>query len=249
MARDHDDIEELLAGYVLGGLSGEDAARADTLLTEHVPGCPMCRDTLSDFQAVTGDLALAAPARRPPDTLLPRLRRELAAPGGRGRGGSRRTRSITVLAAAASFAAILAVGGLAMSMMGRASKAESQRKFLQDAIQTASAAGVSPVSMAGQGSSTSTPEQAPSEITSPDRELILYCQACPDPQPGEAYRVWLGSNGSYTYRGQFVPDGGWVGIRLPIDTSRYDEILITEEPIDQSPSNPALPGRWSASLR
>ena len=246
MAQDHDDIEELLAGYVLGGLSGEDAARADTLLTEHVPGCPMCRDTLSDFKAVTGDLALSAPARRPPDTLLPRLRRELTAPGGRGRGGSRRTRSVTVLAAAASFAAILAVGGLALSMMDRASKAESQRKFTSDALQTASDAGVSPVSMSGDGSS---PGQAPSEITSPDvRELILYCQACPDPEPGHVYRVWLGTNGSYTYAGEFVPDNGYVGLKLAVDTSRYDEILITEEPVDQSPSSPSLPGQWSASL-
>jgi hypothetical protein len=245
MAQEHDDIEELLAGYVLGGLSGEDAARADTLLTEHVPGCPMCRDTLSDFQALTGDLALGAPAKRPPDTLLPRLRRELAAPGGRGRRGSRRTRSVTVLAAAASFAAILAVGGLSLSMMDRASKAESQRDFLGEAFRTASAAGVSPVNM-GQGSA---PEQAPSEITSPDvRELILYCQACPDPEPGHVYRVWLGNNGSYRYAGQFVPDGGYVGLKLDVDTSRYDEILITEEPIDQLPASPSLPGQWSTSL-
>ena len=36
----HEAIEELLAGYVLRSLSGEDAARADHLLSDHVPQCP-----------------------------------------------------------------------------------------------------------------------------------------------------------------------------------------------------------------
>ena len=98
----------------------------------------------------------------------------------------------------------------------------------------------------GQGSSA---EQAPSEITSPDvRELILYCQACPDPEPGHVYRVWLGSTARTRIAGEFVPDNGFVGLKIAVDTSQYDEVLITEEPIDQSPTSPSLPGQWSTSL-
>ena len=36
---DHDAAEELLAGYVLGALTGADADAADRLLDEHVPDC------------------------------------------------------------------------------------------------------------------------------------------------------------------------------------------------------------------
>ena len=72
MTETHEAIEELLAGYVLRSLSGEDAARADHLLSEHVPHCPACRDSLAVFQGVTADLALEVAPVRPPDTLLPR---------------------------------------------------------------------------------------------------------------------------------------------------------------------------------
>ena len=60
MTDDHEATEELLAGYVLRSLSGADAAEADRLLSEHVPGCTTCRDTLDDLQRLTADLGLAA---------------------------------------------------------------------------------------------------------------------------------------------------------------------------------------------
>lgn len=90
---DHDRIEELLAGYVLLGLSSEDATRADGLLSEHVPSCPLCRDTMAGFQAVVGELGLATSPTRPADLLLPqdRARRRAGASDGR----RRRTDRIT----------------------------------------------------------------------------------------------------------------------------------------------------------
>ena len=48
LTEDHEQLEELLAGYALLALSEEDAARADRILTEHVPGCALCRRTLAD---------------------------------------------------------------------------------------------------------------------------------------------------------------------------------------------------------
>src|SRR4029453_4436603 len=86
MNEDHVRIQELMAGYVLDGLSGEDAVEADRLLSEHVPSCPLCRDQLAGFQAVAGDLALAVSPAQPPDLLLPKIRPGGAeAVGGRGR--------------------------------------------------------------------------------------------------------------------------------------------------------------------
>jgi len=108
LTESHESIEELLAGYVLRSLSGEDAARADHLLSDHVPQCPACRDSLAVFQAVTADLALEAAPVRPPDTLLPRLHRDLGAQ-------DRRRRPVAVFAVAASVVAVVGVAGLALS--------------------------------------------------------------------------------------------------------------------------------------
>ena len=66
MTEDHERIDEILAGYVLLSLSGEDAAEADRILAEHVPSCGRCRATLNELQAVSGDLALAAAPVDPP---------------------------------------------------------------------------------------------------------------------------------------------------------------------------------------
>jgi len=55
VTEDHERIDELLAGYVLLSLSGEDAAEADRILVDHVPSCPTCRANLSEFQAVAGE--------------------------------------------------------------------------------------------------------------------------------------------------------------------------------------------------
>ena len=46
----YDRIDELLAGYALRSLSGEDAAEADRVLSEHVPAATRCRETLAGVQ-------------------------------------------------------------------------------------------------------------------------------------------------------------------------------------------------------
>ena len=72
MTDDHEGIEELLAGYVLRSLSGADAAEADRLLSDHVPGCATCRQTLDDFQRLSADLGVAAAPMAPArDTAAP----------------------------------------------------------------------------------------------------------------------------------------------------------------------------------
>jgi len=76
----------LLAGYVLRALSEEDAALGDALILDHLPSCNGCRDTLTIFQRIAADLALAAPAVDPPESLLLKLTREL------GRDAERRER-------------------------------------------------------------------------------------------------------------------------------------------------------------
>lgn len=254
MIEDHEAIEELLAGYALRSLSDEDAERADLVLTEHVPECPMCRDTLADFQVVTANLSLTAPAAEPPDLLLARLRREIseepAAVSARRRRdvrASERRWGAATIGLAASFVAIVAMGALSVSLGSRASRAEDQRGFLTRAFTDASAGGVTPNGLEGTGEAAA---GTMVEISGPQLErMYLISTDCPLPAPGNVYRLWLGNQGSFELLGEFVPaEDGWVGLELTVDTTGADELAVTEEPAGSVPRTPSEEWRWGTQL-
>jgi hypothetical protein len=72
MSEDHVRIQELLAGYVLDGLSGEDAVEADRLLSEHVPSVAMGPDDQS-IRHYRTRTALPVPPPPGPDSIGPTL--------------------------------------------------------------------------------------------------------------------------------------------------------------------------------
>lgn len=244
MNAEHDRIEELLAGYVLLSLTGEDAIEADRLLSEHVPTCPMCRETLAGFQAVSGELALAPDPAAPPDLLLPRIRRGLReTPTVR-----RSRRGALFVSVAAGIAVLVALAGLSLSLGNRASKAQTDRARLLDAIgalQHGDANGVSLTS--------ATPSHAGAEligISGPNLErMYVVGNDVPVPAPGHAYQLWIGANGTLApIGGMFVPENGVVIVELGIPTGAgYDEIAISEEPVGVHPAKPGQV-RWYAKI-
>jgi Anti-sigma-K factor rskA len=242
MGEDHERIDALLAGYVLLGLTGEDAFEVDRLLSQHVPTCPRCRDTLAGFQAVEGDLGLVARPMAPPELLERRIRRDAVEVRGP------RRRSASLVAVAAAVAALVGLAGLSMSLGTRASKAETQRARLMSMVKALQHPGVVPVSVESQ----KRPAAGMVEISGPGlQRMFLVGEGVPTPARGRVYQLWLGSNGSFVplVDGSFVPDDGLVLLELTVDTSRYDEILITEEPMDQPRTTPSQDGHiWHAFL-
>jgi hypothetical protein len=244
MIEDHERIEELLAGYALLALDGEDAAEADRLLAEHVPTCPTCRRTLAEFQALSGDLALAADPIQPGDLVLSRIRHgiedvPLAGPSRRG----------AFVALAASLVALIAMGGVSFTMAGRASRAEDQRATAIRLLALMRSPGVDPTAVEPMGQTA--PAPAFVEVSSPDvRRMYLLADLCPDPAPGHAYQAWVGEGGSFSPVGpMFVPNDGLVLLELTVDVTRYEEIRITEERVGSDPSTPNAEGRsWRAPL-
>jgi anti-sigma-K factor RskA len=215
----HDDIEELLAGYVLRSLSGEDASRADQLLSDHVPTCAACRDTLAVFQSVTADLALGTGPIEPPDTLLPRLRRDLGPQG-------IRRRSMGALAVAAGVIAVVGLAGLSVTQGMRVNSARNSLNDISAALDFARQPGASMASVDGATSDT----EPLTEISDPGvEEFYLVGRNLPSPPPGEVYRIWLVSNSTPTFVGDFTPDPGFTIVKMAFDPSRYDEILISVE--------------------
>lgn len=235
METDHDRIEELLAGYALRSLSGDDAREADRLLSQHVPGCSTCRATLRDFQALMGELALGADPAPPPEVLLPRLHREMGPP-------ARRRRPGAVAAAAASIVVVVGMAGLAVGQGIRASNADQRRDLYSEALRAASRPDASQIPLVD----TQTSGPPVTEIVAPGVEIVyLVCHDVARPHPGMTYRVWYGSGGTFRFVEQFEPDPDLTVLRLEFPAT-VDRIIITEEPIDRAPTQPDSASiRWS----
>jgi anti-sigma-K factor RskA len=228
---DHESIDELLAGYVLGSLSGADAASVDRLLSEHLPGCARCRETLDAFTGVAADLALDAQPIEPPETLLPSLRRELEPPG------VRRRRPVAAAAVAASVVAVVGLAGLAIQG-GRMNDQRTRTDTMAQALDMLSRPG-----------STLVPVGPAQEISAPGVNTIyLFGHDIPPSPPGSVYRVWLVAGGAPTYWGEFVPDAGQVILEIAIRPGAFDDLWITVEPEGSAPTAPSLDEvLWEAS--
>ena len=230
MTETHEAIEELLAGYVLRSLSGEDAERADHLLSDHVPQCPACRDSLAVFQAVTADLSLDPSPVQPPDTLLPRLHRDLGVQ-------DRRRRPVAVFAVAASVVAVVGFAGLAVSQNMRVNDTRSRMDDIRSAMDFATRPGASMVQVDSSDSDT----EPITEISHPGTErFYLVGSDVPMPPEGTVYRVWLLSGTQATYATDFVPEPGMMVVELEFDPSQYDRILISVEPAGSTPDTPEI---------
>jgi anti-sigma-K factor RskA len=229
---DHDAIDELLAGYVLEGLSGPDAAEVDRLLAEHVPGCDRCHDTLDGFQRVMGELGLSASPMQPPDLLWPRLERDLS---------PRRTRRMPVwgagrvAAAVAAVVVLVGVGGLVVTTAGgndpvlaNADLGQIQRLQQSPGASTTDVGEVDEVSAPGV------------------RETYLMGTDVSMPPAGMTYRLWaIGSDGDVEYLGDFAPVNGVVALEVQLDAATV-QLLVTLEPAASEPASPGQPA-WPAA--
>jgi hypothetical protein len=228
---DHEGTDELLAGYVLGSLSGPDAEEADRLLTEHVPGCLTCRATLDAFQGVTGELGLMADPLAPPDTLLPRMERELE--GGRRR-RSQQWGPARIVAGAA--AAVVLVGVVGLSLLNDGANGPSELLTKADLAQvnqlkTETDTEVTPLGPTGTEAE---------EVSVPSRDE-LYVMGTFVASPGFIYRLYAVKDGVATYIGDVGPATGVVAFHVEVDPASVDKLLLRQEPAASPPSELVSP--------
>ena len=228
MSTDHDQIQELLAGYALRALSGEDAAEAERVLDEHVPACEDCRATLAAFEGVTADLAMATDPVAPPELLLARLHRDMEP-----RRAQRTWQAGRVVAVAASVVLIVGVTGLALTRGGGLRDAQLANADINAAL------------AAAQAPDAETREVgATTEVTQPDG-FYLYGEDVPRPAAGEVYRLWLRSGDESHYVGEFLPDGfGRVAIKVEGE-GEFDDVVVSVEPAASEPTSPGSPA-WQS---
>jgi Anti-sigma-K factor rskA len=236
---DHDRIDELLAGHVLRALDGEDAAEAQRVLAEHVPGCHSCRATLDELQETASDLALAAAPAPPPDLLLTRLHREI-----RETHGTRR-RSLGSWIWMGAAVAVVGLTAWNAVLNSRLSNEVDTKKRIASAVGMLSEPGFRTVSFDTQHQVSSHMRAA---FRPGDARVVLFGNNIPEPRAGHVYSLWLGKNGRFVSRGTFLPEEGVVVLTFSIELSRYDEILITEELAGGAPPKPSGQRRWSAAI-
>jgi hypothetical protein len=225
---DHDRIDEILAAYVLRGLSDPDADEADRLLSDHVPGCSDCRRTLEAFQAIAGDLASQADPLQPPDLLLARLHRELT---------PRRRRSVQVLAVAAGMVAVVSLAGVAVAQDLRAGRSRSRTVDITRALDMASHPGARMVTV-GPATEISAPGSA---------DVYLFGGKMPEAPSGRVYRVWsVGRDGSASYLCELKIEDGMAFAHMQFDPTKVARIVIT---VEAKGSQPLRPGQiaWSSA--
>ncbi len=234
----HEDIEELLAGYALRSLDGEDARAAERLLAEHVPACARCRDSLAEFQQVAGELNLVAPPAEPPHLLLARLRKEI-----RQRRAPIRRRPVGAWVSAAAAVAVLGLAGWNAILDQRVSHEAGRSQKLEDATAFFADPAVQKVSLTAE-------RHRPATVVLGYREahVVLFGTNVTDPTGDRVYRLWLGKNGRFTPKRDFLPDDGLVVITLSFPVREYDEILITEEAPGEPARQPSGVRRWFGQL-
>jgi hypothetical protein len=228
-AAEHERIDELLAGYALRSLTGEDAAEADRVLSHHVPDCPRCRETLLALSDTVADLALAAEPIEPPETLLPRLHRELEPRGARPAVGR-------WAGVAAGAAVVLIAGGIAISQGLRAGDLKSQNDLFAQALRYAQRPNADNARLVGAGATDPAPV---SEVAAPDVDYFFLIGSDVPPAPsGQAYGIWLSNGVETLFAGTFVPGPEVTVVKVPFDRSRFDRVLITLEVEGTVPTEP-----------
>jgi hypothetical protein len=233
---DHERIEELLAGYALSSLSGEDAAETDRLLATHVPTCVSCRRTLLDLTATVADLAFAARPVEPPETLLPRLHRELEPRQRRGPG--------RWAGAAAGVAVAVVALGLAFSQGLRLDDLEAANARVNEVLQYLQRPGATTDPLVASGDDRRAPM---SEVTAPDAGFFyLIATDVPPPPPGAAYGVWLSDGTDSVYAGALAWGPGVHVVKIPFERSGFDRIVVTIEDAGAVPSTPGA-AVWEAA--
>ena len=229
MSWDHERVEELLAGYALGGLDGDDRGLAERAIAEHLPGCRRCRETLDAYRAVAGDLALAAPAAAPPDLLGARLNRTLAPATSL---GARRASWAMV---GAAVVALGLLSGWNVMLSDRLGDAEVQQRWMAEAVATLGSPDAGVLSLEGSV------EGQIHLLWAPDAERMYLVAAGMSPVEEGVYHVWLVSEEGWRSGGTFVPDEGVAMLPMEEEAGTFQEVVITHETTEDAPTPSASP--------
>lgn len=228
---EHDEIESLVAGYVLLALDPEDREA----LEAHLATCDRCAQSVAEWQELAGSLPLLVEQREPPQGLEERILSAVRAQGAvrpppalRSRGWRRRaiTRPVAVAATVAVLA--LAVIGLAIfTFLPQDDTGISQAKLDKSYL------GIDIMAQAEQwwhvaGGGEFTGASGALAYSEEHSLACLVVWGLPTDQ-GHIYRAWSVKQDVPTSIGKMWGMGTGLWIILPGDPSNLDSLEITRE--------------------
>ena len=235
----HDQLGDQAAAYVLGALTASERQAFEA----HLAGCVVCATDVRSLAPAAAALAQLVPAVEPSAAVRARL---LAAV-------SRRSPfPMSWLAAAASVALAVALGGYAAQLRGRVTGLESRLREAtlradaserqvadarraafdaQSAVAVLAAPDMARIDLAGQPAA---PNATARAFWSRSRGLVFTASNLPAPPPGRAYQLWvLTAQPAPISAGMLTLDAdGRVNARFdtPPDLPRPVAMAVTLEP-------------------
>jgi hypothetical protein len=228
MSWDHERVQELLAALVLDGLDADERGLAERAIVEHLPSCGSCRIAFEELRGVAGDLALAAPAAAPPDTLRARLQRAVRPTSRLGRWGG-------WVAASVAIAIIGALSGWNLMLTDRLGDAETRQRWLVDAVGALGSPDAGVVPLQGSGH-----EHIQLLISPGSPGMYVVGSGMRNPEEG-VYHVWLVRANHVWSAGTFVPKQGVAMLRVEEDPATLEQVMVTQEATEDAPSPTASP--------
>ncbi|MFL6183437.1 MAG: anti-sigma factor domain-containing protein [Actinomycetes bacterium] len=234
----HSEYEELAAGYVLGALEPDD----EHVFQQHLSGCPVCEANVCELEAVTGELAYAAPPVEPPATLWAGIQREIrpeaarrpAVPAVPAAGpGGRRLRLLPALAAAAAILAVVVLSLWNLNLRDQNALYRDRVAALEQAAQLANDPTASLVRL-DDGAGAAGAQATVIASTRQDRGVLLV-QNLPPLQRNRVYELW-GVPGGVIAQAEkavvFVPlrRQGTQALEFSVPIQPGTVFAITEEP-------------------
>lgn len=229
----HDEIQENLPAFVLGGLEpGEEAE-----VREHLRGCKECRREAASYESLTHALVLTAPEVPLPvgsrKRMLERTEsvRALPADPGREQHPRRPFRLLQTLAAASLLVAVLIGGFLLQQNRQLSSEVATKQQTINEVVDLMERADLRVVNLETPQSEVRGRVYAAREG---DVGMFVFDQL-PSPPEGEVYQLWVGGDEDLESAGTFAPTDIEKGsyhklIRPSGGFDQYEYVGITASP-------------------
>jgi len=239
---DHEAIEGLMPAYALGAVDPDESRAVEA----HLRACATCRDLLTEYRDLSGDLLFAAPPMAAPAGITERMRQRLApvrheaAP----RAWWTRLRGAFLVPALAAAVLLLLVTNL--YWFGRMNRLD--RQVTEQASLVASLANAPATALRAEASA---PYAQGVVYKSNSGQAALLCvYGMPALPSDKSYQLWLIKDGKRESGGVFQVSEGGFGFLMVKPTrplTDYGSVGITIEPIGGSPA-PTSPRVLGGSL-
>jgi hypothetical protein len=244
---DHADARLLAAGSALDDLDPSERRAYEA----HVLGCGSCRSLSWDLDDVLGDLALLAPARRPPDALrrgiMDALRVEPSADIVELRRSTRRLRTVSLGAVGLAAAlAVVAVGIGARTVelsdavaANTAALAAAEARLGHQAAAMALVADPAHVTASLHAESLAPTATAVVLYRPGTTDSYLMADRLPATPAGSVYQLWYADAAGVHALGTFTHDGrGPLVVPFGVDLGASAATMVTLEPVGGARGEP-----------